>query len=60
MIFPRKFQVWCNCNHAGSEPEETTIEMPADATDAECDEMCRDALNQLIANEFDTGWDEII
>lgn len=33
--------------------------MPAEASDEECQEACSDCLQTMIANELDTGWEEI-
>lgn len=49
----RRFVVWAEVRHA-----ECTVEMPALATDDECEEACADALDSLIANG-DTGWNEL-
>jgi len=59
----RRSIVWALCNHASQSREgqgEITIEMPDNATDEECEEACADALDTLIGNEFDTGWNEVM
>jgi hypothetical protein len=50
---PRRFVVWAEVLHA-----EHTVEMPANATDKDCEEACREALDTLIGNG-DTGWNEV-
>jgi hypothetical protein len=50
---PRRFRVWAEVRDG-----ETTVELPAGATDAECEEACREALDLLISNG-DTGWNEL-
>lgn len=37
-----------------------SVELPDTATDAECDKACGDVLDTMIANELDTGWNEIL
>lgn len=58
----RKFRVWLckNIMVLGDQNKtEEIIELSDDATDEECDEACKDVLDTLIANELDTGWEEI-
>ena len=55
----RYFVVWLDKNTVGCEPVRELIEFPDDATDEECNEACADCLDTLIANELDTGWDEL-
>lgn len=55
----RRFRVWLDKSVAGSEPSEETVEMPDDATDAECVEECASCLQTMIANDLDTGWEEL-
>lgn len=56
----RTFKVWLRSAHYGRNiPTETeTIEMPDDATDAECDKACRECLEAMIGNTCETGWEE--
>lgn len=53
----RTFLVWARCNHRDG-PEQM-VEMSDDATDEECEKACADAIDTLIGNEFDTGWNEL-
>jgi hypothetical protein len=55
----RRFEVWLDVNVCGKEASSEIIEMPADATDEECQEACLDCLDTMIENELDTGWREI-
>lgn len=49
----RRFEIWADVRD-----EECVIEMPDDASDDECEEACKDALNTLIGNG-DSGWNEL-
>lgn len=55
----RRFEVWLDKNVIGTEPSVEIVEMPEDASDAECNEACSDALETMISNELDTGWREL-
>lgn len=55
----RRFKVWIDCDHAASDGHEDIVEMPDNATDEECDAECHDALDALLGNHYDTGWNEI-
>lgn len=55
----RRFEVWLDVQVPGEEATTEIVEMPASATDAECEEACRDTLDVMIGNELDTGWREI-
>ena len=55
----RCFEVWLDKNLAGVEPDIVIVEMPDNATDAECEAECMEALDVLIGNNLDTGWREI-
>jgi hypothetical protein len=48
----RRFHVWCN-------DSDHIVEMPDDATKEECDEACKDALDDMIGTVCDTGWNEL-
>lgn len=50
---PRMFLVWADVSR-----REELIELPGTATDKECEDACKDALEVLISNG-DTGWNEI-
>lgn len=54
----RVFDVWLDRNVVGAAAVEEVIEMPDDASDAECDAACRECLETMISNELDTGWNE--
>jgi hypothetical protein len=49
----RRFVVWAHVSGA-----EHIVEMPAGATDKECEDECRNVLDTLISNG-DTGWNEL-
>jgi hypothetical protein len=55
----RRFRVWLDVQVPGKDPSEEIVEMPDDASDEECEEVCNGLLETMIANELDTGWDEI-
>lgn len=59
----RIFRVWLNQNIAGLKPTVTYISIPSESggvpTDDRCELECREALDTLISNELDTGWEEI-
>lgn len=55
----RRFRVWLDVQVPGKEPSEEIIELPDSASNAKCDEACADCLETMIANELDTGWEEI-
>lgn len=55
----RRFKVWLDKNVVGAMPSCEIVEMPDDATDADCQEACSDALQTMISNELDTGWREL-
>ena len=55
----RRFRVWLDVQVPGKDPSYELVEMPATATDKECNEACADALDTMISNELDTGWDEL-
>ena len=55
----RRFRVWLDKNVCGSEPIEEILEFNDNATDEECRRACADWLDDMIANELDTGWNEI-
>lgn len=48
----RRFQVFLD-------DDEVFIELPDTASDAECEWECKDALETLIANTCDSGWNEV-
>jgi hypothetical protein len=56
----RKFRVWLDVQVAGKDPEEEILEFPNDATEEQIREACSECLDTMIANELDTGWDEIL
>lgn len=53
----RRFEVFAGCSHR--EMDTHIVEMPDTATDEECEEACREILDTLIGNNFDTGWNEL-
>lgn len=55
----RRFKVWLDKMVPGVTASYEAVEMPADATDAECEEACKDTLDVMIGNEVDTGWEEL-
>lgn len=55
----RRFKVWLDKMVPGVTASYEAVEMPADATDAECEEACKDTLDVMISNELDTGWEEL-
>lgn len=54
----RRFEVWLDKGVVGAKVLTCTVEMPSDASDDECDEACRAALDSLI-EQLDTGWLEL-
>lgn len=55
----RRFEVWLDKCVPGCERSVVVVELPNDATDAECGEACESTLQTMIANELDTGWNEL-
>jgi hypothetical protein len=55
----RRFEVYLDVQVPGKEASVEIVEMPDSATDAECEEACRECLDTMIANELDTGWREL-
>lgn len=55
----RRFYVWLDKDVPGTETEYTRVEMPDDATDEQCDAECGAALDTMIGNQLDTGWNEL-
>jgi hypothetical protein len=55
----RRFEVYLDVQVVGKEASVEIVEMPDSATDAECDEACRECLDTMIGNELDTGWREL-
>ena len=55
----RRFRVWLDRNVIGSEPSYEIVELPLGATEDEIYAACSDCLDTMIANELDTGWEEI-
>lgn len=56
----RRFEVWLDKCVPRCERSVVSVELPDTATDAECDKACGDVLDTMIANELDTGWNEIL
>ena len=55
----RRFEVYLDVQVPGKDVTVDVVEMPDTATDAECQEACRDCLDTMIGNELDTGWREL-
>lgn len=56
---PRVFRIWLDKMFAGSQPSYTVISLPAGTSDSEAQAECAAALDTLIGNELDTGWEEL-
>jgi hypothetical protein len=55
----RRFVVWVDRQIPGDDGDKEIVEMPDDATDAECDAECLDCMETMISNSLDTGWQEL-
>jgi hypothetical protein len=55
----RYFKVWLDKNVTGVHATYIVVNVSDDASEKECNKICEDALNILIENELDTGWEEI-
>jgi len=54
----RRFEVWID-KGMRCEPATAFVEVPDTATDEECDEACREMLDDMIGSYLDTGWREL-
>ena len=55
----RRFEVYLDLKFPGEDPITEIVEMPFDATDAECETACEECFDSLIDNCTYGGWDEI-
>ncbi len=53
----KKYVVWaksgCSCDHG----EEIELEFEDSESEGVCEAACADAVDTMIGNNFDTGWD---
>lgn len=52
----RRFEVWLDVGVSGKDPTTRIVEV---GPGEDADELCSEALDDLIANELDTGWREL-
>ncbi len=53
---PRRFEVWIDKGVPGMGPIIQIVDVPAGE---DADTVCGEALDEMIANDLDTGWREV-